>query len=180
VRPAQSGSRAPIAPRGATPAAPCRGPPPRRALHPHPRGTCRPSPLPHAPQGGGGDSGDDARAKERKEREVQEYVDALTRGGVKKEMAQDVLKEWESAGQDPKALRKLFLKQSAVPAVATTVQVGLFFRGRRAAGKDLKRRVLGSAAAREARPLLTRARPPQTLVDAAAAYSIFTSAIFFA
>lgn len=61
-------------------------------------------------------------------------------GGMKKEVAREVLKQWEGTGGDPKSLRKLFLRQSAVPALATTVQ---------------------------------------TLVDAAAAYSIATSAVFF-
>jgi hypothetical protein len=59
---------------------------------------------------------------------------------MKKEVAREVLKQWEGTGGDPKSLRKLFLRQSAVPALATTVQ---------------------------------------TLVDAAAAYSIATSAVFF-
>jgi hypothetical protein len=99
------------------------------ALRPHSgprpsRAAALPDPSPRR-QGGGQDQGDGQKGKGRNEREVQEYVDALTRGGVKKDMARDVLKQWESAGQDPKQLRKLFLKQSAVPAVATTVQVGL-------------------------------------------------------
>jgi len=71
-------------------------------------------------------------------------VSALEKGGLRKDVAQEVLKKWEEAGADggdPGALRKLFLKQSAVPALATSIQ---------------------------------------TLFDGAAAYSIFTSAVFFA
>lgn len=95
----------------------------------------------------GGDSGNsgssrDDKADPKKQKEIQEYVEALQRGGMKKEMAQEVLKKWEEAGgdTDPNTLRKLFLRQSAIPAVATIIQ---------------------------------------TLVDAAASYSIYTSAVFF-
>ncbi|KIZ07677.1 hypothetical protein MNEG_0269 [Monoraphidium neglectum] len=63
-------------------------------------------------------------------------------GGIKKEVAQQVVKKWEEAGvaDDPGALQKLFLKQSAVPIFGTVLQ---------------------------------------TLIDAAATYSIWTSALYF-
>lgn len=91
---------------------------------------------------GGNDN--DARLAVQKDKKIQEYVSALEKGGLRKDVAQEVLKKWEEAGADggdPGALRKLFLKQSAVPALATSIQ---------------------------------------TLFDGAAAYSIFTSAVFFA
>ncbi|KAI8469257.1 MAG: hypothetical protein J3K34DRAFT_470080 [Monoraphidium minutum] len=90
---------------------------------------------------GDGEGGGDKASK--KQKEVEEFVDAMNKGGVKKEVARDVLKKWEEAGvggDDPKALRRLFLQQSAYPIAGTLLQ---------------------------------------TLIDAAAAYSIFNSALFF-
>ena len=64
------------------------------------------------------------------DKQVQEYVEALQKGGVDKKVAQAVIKKWQEAGggggadADPAVLRKLFLKQSSVPLLATLIQVG--------------------------------------------------------
>lgn len=77
-----------------------------------------------APPNGGGPPSDD-----KKERQKAEFVESLQKGGVDRETARKILKRWEEAGAgagrdgDPAALRKLFLKQSAVPALATLIQV---------------------------------------------------------
>jgi hypothetical protein len=179
------------------------------------------------PQGDGKSGGPKADDKQ-----VQDYIAALEKGGVKREMARDVLKKWEEAGADggdPKTLRKLFLKQSAVPALAAGIQVCawggaaagarpgraavlvelcaghrqsaaaacVLAAGRR--GGDSHTAVRRGVAAQQhstqnARPASTKAAgmhsalvnrhdassPTQTLVDAAATYSIFTSAFYFA
>lgn len=78
----------------------------------------------------------------KKEKQVEEFVEAMQKGGINKALAQEVVKKWDEAGVagDPRELRKLFLKQSATPILGTVLQ---------------------------------------TLIDAAATYSIFQSSLFF-
>lgn len=176
----------------------------RNEPHPHaPRPPLPPTPLPPRPPPSSAG------------KKVQEYVEALQKGGVDKKVAQAVISKWQEAGgqdADPATLRRLFLRQSSIPLLAAAIQAGggAWEGGRPKAGTagqqcTFEARMRGQPSGlpsggvparpsrapslhvcrstclptRLPRPHAPSPNCPQTLVDAAAAYSIFMSGVFF-
>jgi hypothetical protein len=62
--------------------------------------------------------------QDQKKEKVDDYIEALKKGGINEKAAKQVLDKWKEVGQeaDPASLRKLFAKQSFGPVAASGVQ----------------------------------------------------------